>query len=182
MLATALRHGLSACRTAVSGDANIFTIVKPVKCCIEGYASFAADELLCCYFMHAKLHASLVISRIFACTACITKLLLKNFWFQCTIEVTLLVPLTSAASCRACTAASAAQSNLQGAVDGDLEDLSVRISRAEAAVKEAESSAQRAIELEHEAARAAARAHSHYEVAAAHHCASDTNCCGIHAV
>ena len=90
--------------------------------------------------------------------------------------------LTTTFSCRACAAASAAQSTLQGAVDGDVDGLSLRIASAEAAVREAESSADRAIEMEQEAARAAVMAQSHYKDAAAHQSASDRVCCSTLAV
>ena len=89
----------------------------------------------------------------------------------------LQVLLTNAVSCRACAAASTAQSTLQGAVAGDIEDLSARIANAEAAVREAENSAERAIEMEQEAARAAAMAQSHYKDSAAYQSASDRVCC-----
>ena len=67
--------------------------------------------------------------------------------------------------CRASTAATTCQTQLQSVTEKDTEGLKDRIAAAESAVQEAEHSAAEAVRLQHEVVQAASMAEGHSDVA-----------------
>ena len=84
--------------------------------------------------------------------------------------------------CRASTAATKCQTQLQSVTERDTEGLKNRIATAESAVQEAEQSAAEAVRLQNEIVQAASMAEGHCDVAKSQSNVAERVCCTITAL